>query len=69
LITCLNDCPTGNVDCQNTCFSSATPAAQNMYEDLIDCIVVQCGSSPSDACVQESLEALCQGQFLACIND
>ncbi len=67
LILCLNECVAGDSACQMACFNGSTPQAQNMYEDLIDCIVVQCGSSPSDACVQEVLS--CSGQYLACIND
>jgi hypothetical protein len=69
LILCLNDCISGDTGCQTACFNSATPQAQTMYEDLIDCIVVQCGSSPSDACVQEVLGGFCAGQFLACTTD
>lgn len=69
LIFCLNDCISGDTGCQTACFSSATPEAQTMYEDLIDCIIVQCGTSPSDACIQETLNGFCSGLYLECIND
>ena len=69
LVICLSDCPTGDTGCQQGCFDAATLDAQGLYDDLIDCIVVECGPAPSDTCVQDSLIGFCSSIYDECIMD
>ena len=68
LIDCLNDCE-GDVICQQQCSTDATPEAVQMYEDLVNCIVLECGNFPTDQCVQDAVMGACMDLYFGCVDD
>lgn len=69
LLVCLADCLSGDVACQTGCFDDATLSAQELYDDLVDCVIAECGPTPSDACVQDALMGFCSGIYDECVFD
>jgi hypothetical protein len=69
LLDCLANCPEGDAGCQDDCFGATSPKAQQMYQDLIDCIVAECTMFPTDQCIQDSLMGICFTVYMDCVND
>ena len=68
LLDCLNLCAS-DANCQTECFNQTSPAGQQKYQDLVDCIIAECTSFPTDECIQNSLMGICLTVYMDCIND
>jgi hypothetical protein len=71
MLDCMSACPDGDQTCLDDCYLSSSPAAQALYQTLVDCIIMECGAVPSDQCMTESLGAggACEGDLMACYLD
>ena len=66
ITACMSDCPEGESGCTALCYFKGLPAAQDMYEAMIDCILAVCGDEPTDECWEQAIAGDCQAESAAC---
>ncbi len=60
---CVNDL---GAECLFDCLDQGTPAAQDEFFDLVQCILWQCGMNLDAACMLGAMNGACQAEFQVC---
>ena len=66
---CVFDDCDGDPDCGGLCFQDATHVAQNLFQAWDECVEVQCGEDPEDACKLLAEQGPCGALLIACLYD
>jgi hypothetical protein len=66
---CADLCEGDALYCLNACLGEGDPDAQQMYQDLINCVLDVCAEDPTPACQDSALENACNDELQACQND
>ena len=68
LLGCSDDCEEDDGLCVETCQVHGTILAQEIYEELEDCIVSQCPQEPDADCAKSAISGTCLGEHTVCLG-
>jgi hypothetical protein len=63
---CLAACGPMDQACANECLYTGTPAAQDAYFALVDCIIEQCGEQANAECEDQAIKSTCAALYNDC---
>ncbi|MBM4387580.1 MAG: hypothetical protein FJ088_07555, partial [Deltaproteobacteria bacterium] len=69
ILECVLSCPYLSQECLGQCMSGASESSQQLFIQLAQCIVQNCGLPPSNSCVNKAISGPCVKQYEQCKND
>jgi hypothetical protein len=69
MINCMAACPMGDIGCPTNCYLAASGKGQTLYDNLVECIIQECGDAPTEACQTDAINGVCFDDLIACIDD
>jgi len=69
ILDCLDSCAPWELVCQSGCIFIGSLEAQATYQAVVDCVVWNCGPSPSWECHDKAIVDQCSAEFVACLDN
>ncbi|MBM4354036.1 MAG: hypothetical protein FJ109_09625 [Deltaproteobacteria bacterium] len=68
IFDCMDTCAPTDQPCFSNCYQSGTKEAQNMFGEIVDCIIAECGEQATPECEDAALKGTCSQQYNECLG-